>query len=266
MNGYQPQNPRIYQAPAAQYIPSPNVYSATSYTTANGSIPSPVGPPPNAFPSTQYADPQSATSQTNLRKRGREEPVDWEEYFGGVPPKEIIVIDDDDSSATKIPGNVHQGQPKPQQQTNQSHARPIPAPIQTRVDYNHIDKRQKTGHTSALYDPVYSASSYSLPHSPYLDDGARRYTTSGDPASTYRSTAPTSLDSSTSSVGGAYVEDAATGQKRKRAPEIPKRRELEAPTNPYHEYVPPPNPPVKANDVVVPVISDVCIFTYLNEN
>jgi dual-specificity kinase len=85
-------------------------------------------------------------------------------------------------------------------------------------------------------------------------------------------TAPTSLGSqgSTGASNGVYYEDANVGQKRKRvttrksARDEQKKRELEAGGDAFLSYVPPPKPPIKAKDVPVPVIRDVCLLSFLS--
>lgn len=211
----------------------------------------------DALASIQQAPQPSQVSHPSLppqpgsasKKRGRDDPVDWEQYFGGRPPKEIIVIDDDDSPA---PRPAAQGQ---QQQMGQG------VSLQQN-DLGHMDKRRKTGgDPSAGYDAVYRSGQYSNTHTPYDDYSSHRYTGSTDRTAPYLSTAPTSLGSTSS--GGTYVEDASVGQKRKRstrqaATAVDVKRKLpEIRSDPYTEYIPPPRPPIKAKDVHVAVIPDV---------
>lgn len=203
-------------------------------------------PPKSAIP--QYYD-ASSTSQAmnNSRKRERDDPVDWENYFGGKPPKEIIVIDDDEEEASQ-----------PQSNHNTSVTQAAPAPP-TNGDLYHADKRRKTT-ASTAYDPVYQAhGQYSNTQTPYYDDSPRHYTGSTDRTASYNTTAPTSLGSASS--GNAYNDDASVGQKRKRssrqAAQEVKKREIDFHADPYADYIPPPKPPIKAKDVHVVVIPDV---------
>ena len=185
---------------------------------------------------------------TNSKKRERDEPVDWEQFFGGRPPKEIIVIDDDEEAA----------------ESRQKQSQPVmPAAQVSQTQINgavaHTDKRRKTT-ASTAYDPVYSQhNAYSNTHTPYYDESPRNYTGSTDRTASYNTTAPTSLGSASS---GTYVEDTAVGQKRKRttrqAAAETKRREVEFHADPYADYIPPPRPPIKAKDVAVMVVPDVC--------
>ena len=126
---------------------------------------------------------------------------------------------------------------------------------------SHNDKRQRTGNA---YDPVYSTqqASYSATHTPYYENSASTDRTT----SAYVTTAPTSLGSTTSN--GTYLpplEDGSVGQKRKRtraqqAEDVGpvKRREVERLTPPHLLYIPPEKPIIKAKEVHVEVIRDVC--------
>jgi hypothetical protein len=68
---------------------------------------------------------------------------------------------------------------------------------------------------------------------------------------------------STGASNGVYYEEPNVGQKRKRvttrksARDEQKRRELETTGDAFLSYIPPPQPPIKAKDVHVPVIRDV---------
>lgn len=204
-----------------------------------------------------------SSSSGSARKRGREEPVDWERYFGGKPPKEIIVIDDDDStSATTAQSTV------PPAMSGSSHSAGHPLHHSSNVNNGsssyHTDKRRKMATTTATatttaYDPVYNTShqhSYSNTQTPYYEPSPRTYTGSTDRTASYNTTAPTSLSSN-----GTYLEEGRVGEKRKRttrqAAADQKKREVATRPDPYSEYIPPPKPPLKAKDVYVPVVHDV---------
>lgn len=183
----------------------------------------------------------------NSRKREREQ-VDWEQYFGGKVPKEIIVIDDDEEDT----GN----NPQANQSSLTMHAARAPATANS--NSRHTDKRRKMA-ASTTYDPVYhQQQSYSATQTPYYDEAGRNYTGSTDRGS-YQTTAPTSLGSQVSN--GTYLDEGTVGQKRKRVTRQvaadQKRREVEARSDPYADYVPPPKPPFKAREVYVQVIPDV---------
>jgi dual-specificity kinase len=173
-----------------------------------------------------------------MRKDNKRKP-DWNEFYKNGVPAEIIVIDDDS---------------------------PPPSGVGRQNGYasQHPDKRQRTGNA---YDPVYSSAqapaTYSATQTPYYENSASTDRTT----SAYVTTAPTSLGSTGST--GAYlppVEDGSVGQKRKRARAQPqddvgpavKRREVERLTPPHLVYVPPEKPIVKAKEVHVELIRDVC--------
>ncbi|PNS18274.1 hypothetical protein CAC42_7643 [Sphaceloma murrayae] len=180
--------------------------------------------------SAQYYDTSSnprLAQASSSQKRARD-PVDWVQFYGGKPPKEVIVIDDTPPA--------------------EEHAMGAGVSLE-----GHYEKRRKTG--AADYNGTLSNTQ--TPSAAYDQYG--RYTGSTD-RTTYQSTAPTSLGSTSS--GGLYNEDASAGQKRKRvarqppAPAAAPRRVAEEEKDPYAAYIPPPNPPLKAKDVHVAVIAD----------
>lgn len=205
----------------------------------------------SSYNNNNYETASAATSSSSAKKRVKDDPVDWERYFGGKPPKEIIVIDDDEPSPSYPPQN-RSGAALPQQ--------PAPAAVANGAPH-HADKRRKTQTTATNYDPVYQPqTSYSNTQTPYsYDDSPGHYATSTNRTNSYNTTAPTSLASNASN--GAYLEEGTVGQKRKRTTRQgaadQKRREVEARSDPYAEYVPPPRPPIKAKDVYVNVVPDV---------
>jgi len=177
------------------------------------------------------------------KKRSREDPVDWQEFFGGKPPKEIICIDDTPPPTRKVAE-------EPQAMAG------APAPS-TNGNARHADKRRKTDKAPAYNAVFHNQTAYSNTQTPYYDDSSRQYSGSTDRTTSYNTTAPTSLGSSTSAN---YLEDAGVGQKRKRATRATvaeqNRREF---VDPFEEYVPPPKPPIKAKDVHVQVVVDVSL-------
>lgn len=241
-NGYanNPSSADVRRPPAAAQRPS-QPQSQPSYSSNN-----------NNNNNNNYETASAATSSSSAKKRGREDPVDWERYFGGKPPKEIIVIDDDEASPSYPPQN-RSGVALPQQ--------PAPTATANGASSHHADKRRKTQTTAANYDPVYhQQTSYSNTQTPYsYDDSPGNYAASTNRTNSYNTTAPTSLGSQVSN--GAYLEEGTVGQKRKRTTRQgaadQKKREVEARPDPYAEYVPPPRPPIKAKDVFVNVVPDV---------
>ena len=179
--------------------------------------------------------PKMTPSDRSIRK------PNWAEFYKHGIPKEVIVIDDDSP----------------------------PAPHVTTKEYDrlrHVDKRRKTGPTS-IYDPVYQPDmSFPTIQTPYHDPSSSNNTISTDRTTSVNiTTAATSLGSQVSN--GSYKRPHDVGpvdHKRKRTrraaaeeAEEAKRREIEARGDPFTNYIPPPNPPIKAKDIHVPLISDV---------
>ena len=210
----------------------------------------PAEPRQSHSANSQYYDaPTTSQNMDSSKKKDREDPVDWNKYFNGKLPKEIIVIDDDSPAPEQKP-------------TAPAHTKqaPPPLPATTSGAVRHTDKRRKTANTTT-YDPVYQQqnTTYSNTQTPYYDDSPGNYTGSTGRTASYNTTAPTSLGSSSS---GGYLEDTSVGQKRKRstrqAAADQKKREIEYRSDPFSEYIAPPKPPIKAKDVHVPVVADVC--------
>jgi len=226
-----------------------------SYTTAAPQVPltATVGAPRPSSSHTrqsqsqnsQYYDaPSTSQAMASTKKRSRDDPVDWQEFFGGKPPKEIICIDD-----TPPPNRPVAEEPQ---------AMAGAAGPSTNGSVRHTDKRRKTDKAPAYNAVFHNQTAYSNTQTPYYDDSSRQYSGSTDRTTSYNTTAPTSLGSSTSAN---YLEDANVGQKRKRATRATvadqKRRDI---VDPFEEYVPPPKPPIKAKDVHVQVIPDVSLL------
>lgn len=211
--------------PYANGYPPPSRTATTNTTTTTAAAP---------YPPTNSAAASSSNGTTG--KRSRNQPVDWNEFFGGKPPKEIIVIDDDDDDDDDDEAPA----------ANQTYQNPAASASTTQ---QHTDKRRKTTN----YDPVYHHAEYSNTHTPYYDAASTDQNTTS-----YKTSAATSLASQPSA--SAYAEDAATGQKRKRttrqAAADQKKREVNTRPDPFAEYVPPPKPPLKAKDVFVPLVPD----------
>lgn len=198
--------------------------------------------PAESYP-THYTADQQQLSNMPSRRRGHK--PDWNEFYKNGIPKEVIVIDDDS--------------PEPQA------SRAVAAEAADR----HADKKRKTA-TSTAYDPVYHQNtSYSTTETPIYAETPSNHTISTDrTASALHTTASTSLGSTISN--GAYaaqLEDGVVGQKRKRTTrrttldeaKEAKRRETEQQQEHWTTYIPPKQPPIKAKDVYVKVVSDVSI-------
>jgi len=200
-------------------------------------------PIPTAMP-----NPQSTRSVQPSQKRRRS--PDWEDFYKNGLPKEIILIDDDTPDRESAP---RQSKRKENQRGVQnSSVRPrgagAPAP-----------KKRRTAQTAHdhIRDQHYGSYSNARTYS-HGDSGSN--TISTDRTTSLQTTAPTSLGSHTShGSSGAYAEDAAVSQKRKRVTrkqiaDEKKQKEV----NVVDPYIPPPKPPIKAKDVHVPTIRDVC--------
>lgn len=138
-------------------------------------------------------------------------------------------------------------------------------PAAAAVNGQPAGKKRRTGLESA-YDVTYhDRPSFSTNPQPYWDNSSHN-SLSTDRTTSLHTTAPTSLGSA-GSVGtsnGVVYENANVGQKRKRntrtsTRQEAKRRELEAVSDAFLSYIPPPQPPIKAKEVPVPVIRDVSV-------
>lgn len=207
------------------------------------------------------------------QKRRRDSPVDWKKFYGGHPPKEIIVIDDTpepDSAAVSTSQTL--AHPSTGTSTTYTYTNGTAVSANTSAA-RHAPKRRKRDDdvpaTSGIrYDPVH--------HSRMNDTATPRRNGNATPSasiisssdrtnSAIHTTAATSLGSLSSN--GHYEHDVQPGQKRKRtrqqvANEV-KRRETAITGHNYPSYHPPPNPPKKAGDVHVRVISDVSSVSIL---
>lgn len=195
---------------------------------------------------THQSGSSAAPSLGNRKKQ-----PDWSEFYKNGIPKEVIVIED---SPGPEPSN---GAPAPPAHTS---TRPAPAAPQP------AGKKRRTGIETAYDLGHYDRPSFSINPQQYGETSSNT-SLSTDRTASLHTTAPTSLGSqgSAGASNGAFHDDAAIGQKRKRVAtrkstrDEQKRRELEI-TGAFESYIPPPNPPIKAKDVPVPVVRDVSIF------
>lgn len=186
-----------------------------------------------------------ASSRSAQKKRN----PDWAEFYRNGLPKEVIVIDDDDEEPAA-------SRPQPRQAP--------PSRNGTNGSMRHADKKRKTT-ASTAYDPVYNHhTSYSTTQTPYYDSPNHSISTDRT-TSALNTTAATSLGSQASNGQQiSPLDNSTVGQKRKRTraaaqdeAKEAKRRELDHDDHPFSLYQPPPNPPIKAKDVYVQVVSDV---------
>ena len=226
--------------------------SSLSYpTNTPSSLPrhtssSSMQPRPRAMPPS-HSDSRLPTTQAIKRER---EP-DWGEFYKNGIPKEIIQIDSDSDEeaptrSTKVPAqqnkaNVRGGGPNKAQ----------PAA-----------KKRKTEQAS-----VYEPDRDQQPHYSQPNSGAS-HTASTDRTTSLQTTAPTSLGSHTSQGSSRTMTAAevttAAGQKRKRvvtrrsAADDLRRQQAEGAADALAHYCPPPKPPVRAPEVRVAPLRDVC--------
>ena len=191
-----------------------------------------------------YTIPTSQSTSTISQSLRRDRRPDWNDFYKNGPPREIIVIDDDT--------------PPPAQDRKMAHTKYPRSAANTNGNVEPANKKRKTGTT---YDPVphRDQASYSNTNTPHYASNTR----STDRTTSMHTTAPTSLGSHGSGgSGGTYVDNMAVGQKRKRVTrqqtqEEKKRKEIEAIGDAYNCYHPPPNPPIKAQEVFVQPVKDV---------
>jgi dual-specificity kinase len=254
--GYPHQNP--YQANAASYPANnsvPTARLANSYHTF------PAGHQSASYRSSQQSPLQakqaghpppmpSSQSASAMSNRTQRKP-DWTEYYKNGVPKEVIVIDDDTPpppTTASRPGNQRGG--KGSRSNAQSAA-----------------GRKRKGNDG--YDTRYNDSPAFSTHPAKFDDHSSAPSVSTDRTTSLHTTAPTSLGSYGSSGASNSYEDVNVGQKRKRAPPKEtraqtKRKQQEATSDAFADYVPPPKPPIKAAEVHVPVIPAVSSIVILS--
>ncbi|ERF69981.1 hypothetical protein EPUS_03533 [Endocarpon pusillum Z07020] len=175
-----------------------------------------------------------------MSNRAQKQP-DWKEYYKNGVPKEIIVIDDD-SPPPPTPAS---------QPLNQRGSKRAPPNVQATAG-----RKRKVDEG---YDARYNDSPAFSTHPAKFDEHSSGTSVSTDRTTSLHTTAPTSLGSYGSSGASNSYEDVNVGQKRKRAPPKEtraqtKRKQQEAASDAFADYVPPPKPPIKAAEVHVPVI------------
>jgi dual-specificity kinase len=195
------------------------------------------------------------------RKRQRQEGPDWNSFYKNGLPKEVIVIDDSPEPDLSLMTKTNAAQRTYGLQWDAK-------------SRNHTQKKRKRGEAAPPYDPIYH-----LEQTPSASDD-KRYngpnsasaSNSGSSTSGVITTAATSLGSQYSHNGtnGANGNDSAfgiggVGQKRKRNPlqdlnheARAKKSEVNDPIDTFYTYRTPPRPPIKAGDVKVKSMPDVC--------
>lgn len=166
---------------------------------------------------------------------------DWNNFYRNGVPKEVIVIDDDT--------------PPPPQAGSSTR----PPPIDTYSNTSRKRKIDQGYEVEPADSPVYSTH-----YAQYGDaSSSAASVTSSARTHSLQTTAPTSLESYSSNPASNSYEDVRIGQKRKRV--LPpketrastKKKQQEAQTDPFLDYVPPAKPLKKASEVVVPLIRGV---------
>ena len=248
---YQPTASYSSSTTTGPRIANPYPYSVPSPTTATANLPysqtpriHPAAPTPSAM--THQSGSSAAPSVGSRRKQ-----PDWTEFYKNGIPKEVIVIDD--SPGPEAPNGA--AAPPAHASTRPAPAGPQPA-----------GKKRRTGIETAYDLGHYDRPSFSINPQQYGETSSTT-SLSTDRTASLHTTAPTSLGSqgSAGASNGAYYDEAAIGQKRKRVAtrkstrDEQKRRELET-TGAFESYIPPPNPPIKAKDVPVPVVRDVSVY------
>lgn len=284
-------------APTSTTGPGPATTTATAPSSSSATVPSattstlpyaqspkilPPLPPPHQNPPSSSTPATMTSSQTALSagvtptQNGRNKKPDWGEFYKNGLPKEVIVIDDspppDPLLHNHTASAAHGGTANPLATSTTTGSTAVATPNGTSASASSLlqhpaGKKRRTGVDSAYDVGYYDRPSYSINPQHYGEDSSAA-SRSTDRTTSMHTTAPTSLGSHGSSGGSntVFFEDANIGQKRKRVTtrkstrDEQKRRELEAVGDAFLSYVPPPNPPIKAKDVAVPVVRDVCFF------
>lgn len=230
-------------------------YSTNTPTSATLPLPS-SKPVPSSYP-------QSSSGSLSSGPSGRRKKPDWGEFYKNGLPKEVIVIDDTpppDKQAVKAVKAA-----KAAKAANCcSHAPSSTLPVPNGTVGQPAGKKRRTGVETAYDLGYYDRPSFSINPQQYGENSSAD-SISTDRTTSLLTTAPTSMGShgSTGASNGVYYEEPNVGQKRKRvttrksARDEQKRRELETTGDAFLSYIPPPQPPIKAKDVHVPVIRDV---------
>ncbi|KAI9690263.1 MAG: dual specificity protein kinase kns1 [Bathelium mastoideum] len=234
LSNFRTSNPGLVSQSGTPRLQNPQYSSYTSNHHTTPDLRKAGAATPRSLQQQQHSHQNSAqpgSDMETLARRGRK--PNWHEFYKNGLPKEVIVIDDES--------------PPPQAHQSNSAANlrydPAPGTSSTQVSLRHADKKRKTT-ASTAYDAVYDKH-YSTTQTPYQDGSA-------------------STSISTDRSNGAWaapVDQEVVGQKRKRQPTRKttadnKKREPDLLKDPFSTYIrgAPPNPPIKAQDVRVPVL------------
>lgn len=244
-----------YQTQQPQYRPNPpqnHTLNRLAYNN-NHTLPAPAATPDARCPSTSqsrhsthYAQAVSSPMTSEMlppNGRKRQQP-DWNEFYKNGKPQEVIVIDDD--TPQPPPSRQKENYPESHEQAH----RP-----QTTTSSRQPDKRRRVEGNS-VYDPVYRQSNHAPPQTAYSHESLSRSVDTRDRTNSGAySTGATSLNSAVGSVRGGTDAEEHAGQKRKRSSKTV--QDVAEEVHEIFDYYPPPQPPIKANDVHVPIVQDV---------
>jgi dual-specificity kinase len=253
--GYLNHNQYGYSSNRNNTLPAPRITNSYShqFTAGNTAQSNLIRPPRSPLPSKQPSHPapmpvsQSTPALSASNRSGSQRKPDWHEFYKNGVPKEVILIDDD----TPPPRQQPSRQGRRGQDTGGA---PLPQPS--------AGKKRKIDQS---YGQEYHDSPAFSTHPAHFGDTASVSSHSGTRTTSHQTTAPTSLESYGSNAASNSYEDVNVGQKRKRAqPQKEtraqvKRKQQEATSDAFNEYVPPPVPVRKAPEVHVPVIRDVSL-------
>ena len=218
------------------YATFPSLHQAPTYARSHRS------PITSKQPSVAHS---MATSASASSRPPTNRKPDWNEFYKNGVPKEVILIDDDS--------------PGPQAQMRGGARR-----YDDQSGQQNASKKRKIdqGYEGEYHDsPTFS-------HYPakFGNSSSVSANSATDRTASLQTTAPTSLESYGSAGASNSYEDVRVGQKRKRVPVIKetraqiKKRQQEAASDAYADYIPPPKPLRKSGDVHVPVVRDVSSF------
>ncbi|OXV10126.1 hypothetical protein Egran_02114 [Elaphomyces granulatus] len=233
-----------------------HAYSTNTPTSTTLPLPS-SKPIPSSTTNMSY--PQSSSASLSSGPSARRKKPDWGEFYKNGLPKEVIIIDDTPPPEKKTMKAAKAA--KVANCCNHAPSSTVPAPNGTVGQP--AGKKRRTGVETAYDLGYYDRPSYSINPQQYGENSSAA-SISTDRTTSLLTTAPTSMGShgSTGASNGVYYEEPNVGQKRKRvttrksARDEQKRRELETTGDAFLSYIPPPQPPIKAKDVHVPVIRD----------
>ena len=206
----------------------------------------------------------SAETSKKMSSRKRARGPDWTEFYKNGLPREVIVIDDDTPPPpARVSNKAFDGQ-RASLISRPSGSKRTIAEIEAEEP---ASKKRKTA-VSNGYDARPPTTGYPPARTSGYDDSNSNSTRSTDrTTSAFHTTAATSLGSHYSQNGvptnGYKPSDEVqiVGEKRKRTRKAvadeAKKRDREAQGFAYSSYVPPPKPPIKAKEVVVPTAIDV---------